>query len=115
MTEDDLYRRSACLVLAEAEAVIAGYDHLTGDREEVQKALDRKATAKRLLELLPPADDDGKPFDAWSFLRDVVSRASLLAGEAERGGWGYEQLSAKIDKIARDYADRLKPYLRAQQ
>ena len=114
MTEDDLYRRSAGLVLAEAESVIAGYDHLTGDREEVQKALDRKATAKRLIELLPVADD-GKPFDAWSFLRDVVSRASLLAGEAERGGWGYEQLSAKIDKIARDYADRLKPHLREKQ
>ncbi len=52
-----------------------------------------------------------QPFDAWSFCRDVINRGSLLAGEADRGGWGYEQLSARMDKLARDFADKLRPHL----
>lgn len=50
-------------------------------------------------------------FEAWSFCRDVVNRGSILAGEAERGGWGYEQLSSQMDAIASRFADRLKPHL----
>jgi len=65
------------------------------------------------LQVVDFVHDDGPPFDAWSFLRDVLRRGSLLAGEAERGGWGYEQLSARMDKLASEYADRLKSHLRA--
>ena len=69
MSDDHLYRRSAKIVLAEAEAVIAAFDHLTSGTDEVQKALDRKATATRMLELLPPADDATLVTVEW--LKDV--------------------------------------------
>lgn len=72
--------------------------------------------ARRLLELLPPADDaDGPPFDAWSFVRDVLRRGTTIEQSAEAQGWNYERLSAALDHVARELADKLKPHLRAHQ
>jgi hypothetical protein len=65
----------------------------------------------RLLELLPAADD-GMPFDAWSFVRDVLVRGTAIERHCEAKGLGYEQLSARLDAAAREYADRLKPHIK---
>jgi len=94
-----------------SRTMVLGVDTFTSLTRMAEAA---DAVSTRLLKELPPTDTDiSPPFDAWSFIRDVLSRGSLLAGEAERGGWGYEQLSARMDKLAREYADRLKPHLRA--
>ena len=56
---------------------------------------------------------DDPPFDAWSFIRDVLSRgAAIEAGNLELT---YERFSAKLDAAARELADRLKPHLRATE
>ena len=97
------------------KGVLAGDDSFrfaTGFDADVRLA---RAVATRLLELLPVADDatTGPPFDAWSFIRDVLLRGTRIEQSAEGQGWGYERLSAALDHEARQYADRLKPHLRA--
>jgi hypothetical protein len=54
----------------------------------------------------------GPPFDAWSFIRDVLSRGASIERAADAAGWGYERLSASLDAAGREYADRLKPHLK---
>lgn len=71
--------------------------------------------ARRLLELLPPADDaDGMPFDAWSFVRDVLRRGAQIERDCDPNQ-GYERFSSMLDSVARGLADKLKPHLRAHQ
>ncbi len=57
-------------------------------------------------------DNDGMLFDAWSFLRDVLSRGVRLEQTANAEEWGYEFLSTRLDAVASEYADRLKPHLK---
>mgnify|MGYP006921356747 FL=1 len=88
-----------------------GFRFATGRDADVRLA---RAVATRLLELLlPVVSSAGRPFDAWSFLRDVLLRGTRIEQSAEGQGWGYERLSAALDYEARQYADRLKPHLRA--
>ncbi len=61
MTDDDMYRRSAARVLADAQKTIDADAFV--DDDDAELVLDRKAVAARLLELLPPADD-GEPVTA---------------------------------------------------
>ncbi len=64
----------------------------------------------------PNADDnDGMPFDAWSFLRDVLNHGVNIEHDSRALGRTYEQFSARLDAAARELADKLKPHLRAQQ
>ena len=57
-------------------------------------------------------DNDGMPFDAWSFLRDVLSRGVRLEQTAYAEEWGYEFLSTRLDAVASELADKLKPHLK---
>jgi hypothetical protein len=54
-------------------------------------------------------------FDPWSFVRDVLVRGAAVERSADAAGWGYERLSAALDKEARELADRLKPHLASQK
>ena len=57
-------------------------------------------------------ENDGTPFDAWSFLRDVLSRGVSIEQDSRALGRNYEQFSARLDAVAREYADKLKPHLK---
>lgn len=113
MSDDDICRRIAEGMLASAEAKIQDPEFV--DSNDAEKWLHRKAVAKRLLELLPAAGDgDGMPFNAWSFLRDVLRRGAQIERECDPSQ-GYERFSSKLDAVARELADKLKPHLRAHQ
>lgn len=72
------------------------------------------AVSTRLLkELLPTDTDISPPFDAWSFVRDVLVRGTNIEQDSRKIGRGYEMHSTVLDAAARDLADRLKPHLRA--
>ena len=60
-------------------------------------------------------DTSGPPFDAWSFVRDVLSRGVSIEHDSRALGRTYEQFSARLDAVARELADKLKPHLRAHQ
>lgn len=70
---------------------------------------DLAAVAKLLAGKMPPA----APFDAWSFLRDVLMRGSAVERHCEAMGIGYEQFSFRMDAAAREWSDKLAPHLAA--
>lgn len=51
-----------------------------------------------------------KPFSAWSFCRDVLSRGTSIEQDTRSQGRGYEAHSARLDANAREFADELKPH-----
>ncbi len=55
------------------------------------------------------------PFDAWSFVIDVMVRGSQLEQRAILEEWGLDFLMNRMADAARELADKLKPHLRAQQ
>lgn len=55
---------------------------------------------------------DGPPFDAWSFIRDVLNRGIRISEYAVAHQLSYEQESHRIDAAARELADQLKPHLK---
>ena len=66
------------------------------------------------LQVVDFVHDDGPPFDAWSFLRDVLRRGAQIERECDPQQ-GYEKFSQKLDAAARELADRLKPHLKPQE
>jgi hypothetical protein len=106
MTDDDL---RAALVVYAGEVKPEDYEHLPDHERRRFQACHHIFT--RLLELLPPADD-GPPFDAWGFIRDVLSRGVNIEHDSRALGSTYEQLSARLDAAARELADRLKPHMK---
>lgn len=50
-------------------------------------------------------------FDTWVFIRDLLNRGATIEQTAEARGLGYEQVSAKLDAVARETADMLNLYL----
>lgn len=54
----------------------------------------------------------GPPFDAWSFLRDVLRRGAAIEANTVSQRRTYEQHSALLDAAARELADILRPHLK---
>jgi hypothetical protein len=52
-----------------------------------------------------------RPFNAWSFCRDVLSRGCSVEQDTRSSGRGYEDHSARLDANAREFAEELKPHL----
>jgi hypothetical protein len=47
-------------------------------------------------------------FNAWSFIRKVLDRGAAIQQDYMAGKYaGYEEYSARMDKLARDFADEL--------
>ncbi len=94
-----------------SRTMVLGVDTFTSLTRMAEAA---DAVSTRLLKELPPTDTDiSPPFDAWSFIRDVLSRGAAI--EADNRELAYERFSAKLDATARDLADRLKPHLKPQE
>lgn len=113
MTDKELREAAERIVMSKE----SGFSLWPGTGHEAELAYDAEAeaVASRLLELLPPADDgDGMPFDAWSFVRDVLRRGPQIERDCDPNQ-GYERYSVKLDVVARELADKLKPHLRAHQ
>lgn len=52
-----------------------------------------------------------REFDAWSFVRKVLDRGTAIERDSEAQGRGYEVHSAHLDKVSREFAVELRPYL----
>lgn len=53
-----------------------------------------------------------KPFSPWAFLRSVLERGAAVQQDYAAGNHGsYEAYSARLDAVAREFADKLEPLL----
>jgi len=111
MTDTEL-RAAAERVQAWSRTMMFGENTFT-TKNQMAEAMD--AVASKLLEMMSPADDaiTRPPFDAWSFIRDVLVRGTNIEQDSRKIGRGYEMHSTVLDAAARELADRLKPHLRA--
>lgn len=110
MRDDDIRR--------DAEHVAGCSDdwcHAAGEADLFEAVRRGQRVAVAWLKGNQPDGSDGMPFDAWSFVRDVLRRGTTIEQSAEAQGWSYERLSAALDHVARELADKLKPHLRAHQ
>lgn len=91
MSDDEL--RKACERIA--DSVTDGFDPWDGDEQKYDA--DAEAVARRLLELLPPADDDTAVSDGWlrsvGFVK-VTANETIFAKNGvqlrfHNGGWSF--------------------------
>lgn len=110
MTDDVTTRVLAERLQSWSRTMVLGRDTFTS-LTRMAEAMD--AVATRLLQLMPADTTTDPPFDAWSFIRDVLVRGTNIEQDSRKIGRGYEMHSTVLDAAARDLADRLKPHLRA--
>lgn len=106
---DDVRAAAERITRSVHEAVYTGPLSLQG------KLADALIVADAVLAEHPADDGEAERFSAWAFLRTVLERGAAIQQDYAAGNHGsYEVYSARMDAVARDFAEQLKPHLRRQ-